>query len=131
MGAFNNTHPDVVTRFMTLQRMPEYLIGWVKAFTTERSLAFSLNGKMEKGEKFEGAIPQGLPASPVLFSIIISINIDLFLNPLDDHTTEYVDGLNDIAISRDITKTTTILEWTFQRKMQAAARMGLRFDLDY
>jgi hypothetical protein len=84
---------------------------------------------MEKGEKFEGAIPQGSPASPVLFSIIISAIIDLSLNPLDDYTTGYVDDLNDIAVSRDITKATTILERTFQRKMRAATRMGLSFDL--
>jgi hypothetical protein len=56
--------------------MPAYLIGWVKAFTTERLLAVSFNGKMEKREKFEDAIPQGSSASPVLFLIIISAIID-------------------------------------------------------
>jgi hypothetical protein len=72
--------------------------------------SFSFDGNMEKGEKFEGAMPQGSPASPVLYSIIISAIIDLSLNPLDDHTTGYVDDLNDIAVNRDITRATTILE---------------------
>jgi hypothetical protein len=88
MGAFNNAHPDAVMRIVVLRRMPAYLIGWVKAFTTERFLAFRFDGEMEKGEKFEDAIPQGSPASPVLFSIIISAILDLSLNPLDDHTTD-------------------------------------------
>jgi hypothetical protein len=104
-------------RIMVLRRTPAYFIGWVKALSTERLLAFSFDGKMEKGEIFEGAIPQGSSASPVLFSIIISAIIDLYLNPLDDHTAGYVDDLNDIAVSRDITKANTILERTFQRKM--------------
>jgi hypothetical protein len=70
-GAFNNTPPEALIQIMTTRRMPKYLINWVIAFTTNRVLAFSFDGNQESGKPFTGAIPQGSPVSPIIFSIVM------------------------------------------------------------
>jgi hypothetical protein len=76
-GAFNNTRPEALIQIMTSRRMTKYLINWVIAFTTDRELAFSFDGTQESGKPFIGAIPQGSPASPILFPIVMSAIINM------------------------------------------------------
>jgi hypothetical protein len=57
-GAFNNTNPLILRQIMEKRQMPRYLIGWVQAFTTERTLVFSFEGKSEMPKSFTSSIPQ-------------------------------------------------------------------------
>jgi hypothetical protein len=123
-GVVNNTRPEALIQIMTSRRMLKYLINWVIAFTTDRELAFSFDGGQESGKQFTGAIPQGSPASPILFSIVISAIINM---PLVK-TTAYVDDVNDTTASPTPGKSVQALEQSFKQKLVEAQNLGMSFD---
>jgi hypothetical protein len=63
-SAFNNTDPEVLIQIMEQRRLPSYMTLWVKAFTTDRKLAFGFDGKSEDQKPFTRDLPQGSPISP-------------------------------------------------------------------
>jgi hypothetical protein len=108
MGAFNNTNPEVIIQIMELQKMPAYLTRWVRGFTTDRSLAFSFYGKIEKAKHFGGAIPQGSLVSLALFSIAISAIIEMSCS--NDENETFVKGIVGFIVCVVISKTYAIWE---------------------
>jgi hypothetical protein len=68
VGTFNNTDPEVLIQIMEPRRLPSYMTLWVKAFTTDRKLAFGFDGKSEDRRPFNRVLPQGSPISPILFA---------------------------------------------------------------
>jgi hypothetical protein len=127
-GAFNNTHPEALRQIMTTRRMPKYLINWVIAFTKNRELVFSFDGNQESGKPFTGAIPQGSPVSPTLFSIVMSAIINMPNHMPLVKTTAYVDDVNDTSASPNPGTSVQALEQSFKQKLVEAQKPGMSFD---
>jgi hypothetical protein len=68
-GAFNNTHPALLDQVMEQRGLPTYLHTWTWAFKMDRRLGSALNSRIEEPQPFRCGLPQGSPASPVLFLI--------------------------------------------------------------
>ena len=71
----------------------ENLIIWIKSFPMNRKIQLVIDGHDNKKREIETSIPQGLPVSPIFFSIYISGGFDaveennpavIFLLFLDD-----------------------------------------------
>jgi ribonuclease HI len=92
-GAFNNTHPKLLVQVMEQRGMPKYLINWTKAFTSDRTMSFSFDGKCEPQQPFISALPQGSPASPILFLIYAQAMLERGCDPLKELDLSYLDDI--------------------------------------
>jgi hypothetical protein len=54
---------------MHQRQMPQYLTDWATAFTSDRTLSFCFDGLRGTPKHFKAGLPQGSPASPILFLI--------------------------------------------------------------
>ena len=68
-GAFNNTDPIRLVRIMEARQLPTYLSKWTASFTAERTIAFCFDNRVEDPKLYNSGLPQGSPASPILFLI--------------------------------------------------------------
>lgn len=71
-GAFDHvSHPHLL-RIMREKRFPLHLVKWTRSFLSERETAVCLDGKIAAMKPVRTGIPQGSPASPILFILFSS-----------------------------------------------------------
>jgi hypothetical protein len=103
-GAFNNTHPKLLVQVIHQRQMPQYLTDWATAFTSDRTLSFCFNGLRETPKPFKAGLPQGSPASPILFLIYANA----IMNPtilMNDHLESECTYIDDISMVQAATNT--------------------------
>ncbi|CCU81551.1 endonuclease/reverse transcriptase [Blumeria hordei DH14] len=71
-GAFDAALPGRLVRRMREQGWPEFLVKWVASFATNRSVQIRLDGELGPLQSINCGLPQGSPASPILFMLYIS-----------------------------------------------------------
>ena len=125
-GAFNNTLPSALITIMEQRKMPRYLIGWIKDFTTDRSLSFSFDNRLELPQPFVNALPQGSPVSGVLFLIAMSAIFQETDSKIVSHS-EYVDDATEITAGVKIENVIKNLSESFDKKAVRANTLGLQF----
>jgi hypothetical protein len=76
-GAFNNTNPSLLLQVMQQRGMPAYLCAWTHSFMTNRTLAFSFTQQLEQPKPFFYGLPQGTPASPIIFLIYANAMLEV------------------------------------------------------
>jgi hypothetical protein len=104
---------------------------WVKAFATNRKLAFGFDGKSEDPKPFNRALPQGSQISPILFAITACAIFEnqkrdiQITQKQDKFNTSYVDDVSLVQIGKDSLETTPMLEERTRIQMERATKLGL------
>jgi hypothetical protein len=52
--------------------MPDNIVKWVRSFMSERTVELEVEGDLGTPIIYKSGLPQGSPASPVLFNILMS-----------------------------------------------------------
>jgi ribonuclease HI len=127
-GAFNNTNPHKLIQIMKQRKMPRYLCEWTRAFTTERKLAFCFDEMTENPKPFDSGLPQGSPASPLLFLIYANAMLE---NPNTQNPkeldTSYVDDASYLQRSVNTMAAIRRLKERTAPQIEKGERIGLRF----
>jgi hypothetical protein len=66
-GAFDNVSSTQLTSTMRQLGCPMPVVSWCRSFLMERTMALSFNGRIDTQWPIAIGIPQGSPASPILF----------------------------------------------------------------
>ncbi|KAL2889768.1 putative double-stranded RNA/RNA-DNA hybrid binding protein [Ceratocystis lukuohia] len=74
-GAFDAVKKERLIARLRSQRWPESLCKWVASFLTDRQVSLSVEGGLPVERKVGGSLPQGSPASPILYMLFMA---DLF-----------------------------------------------------
>jgi hypothetical protein len=85
------------------RQMPKYLTDWATAFTSYRTLSFCFDDLRETPKPFKAGLPQGSPASPILFLIYA----DAIMNPtipMNDDLESECTYIDDISMVQAATK---------------------------
>jgi hypothetical protein len=101
-GAFNNTNPALLLQVMQQRGMPSYLCEWTRSFTTNRTLAFTFSEHLEEPKPFLCGLPQGSPASPILFLIYANAMLEVQHQPARELNTSYVDDTSLLQSSLSV-----------------------------
>jgi hypothetical protein len=80
-GTFNNTNPALLLQVIQQCGMPSYLCEWTRSFTTNQALAFTFSAQLEDPKPFLCSLPQGSPASPILFLIYANAMLEVQHQP--------------------------------------------------
>lgn len=71
-GAFNAVLPGRLIRRLREQGWPPHICRWAASFATGRSVRIRLDGQTGPAEQLEWGLPQGSPASPILFILYVA-----------------------------------------------------------
>ncbi|KAL2886028.1 putative double-stranded RNA/RNA-DNA hybrid binding protein [Ceratocystis lukuohia] len=74
-GAFDAVKKERLIARLRSQLWPESLCRWVASFLTDRQVSLSVEGGLPVERKVGGSLPQGSPASPILYMLFMA---DLF-----------------------------------------------------
>jgi hypothetical protein len=100
-GASNNTHP--IVQVMHQRQIPQYLTDLTTTFKSDRTLSFCFDGLRGTPKPFNADLPQGSPASPILFLIYANT----IMNPtiaMNNHLELECTYIDDIGIVQAATK---------------------------
>jgi hypothetical protein len=75
-GAFDNVSSTRLLATMSTLGCPAAVVSWCSSFLSDRTTALSFDGRTDTQRPIQTGIPQGSPASPILFLI--------YLRPLFD-----------------------------------------------
>ena len=126
-GAFNNTDPTRLVRIMQARRMPEYLWRWVSSFTADHTLAFCFDGKAETPQPYESGLPQGSPASPVLFLIYAQALLEA-PGYMKDKDVSYLDDDGLLQLSTAQPFAVRRLKERMELRLQRGVQLNLPYD---
>ena len=117
-GGFDTVLPNRLLQRLIEQQWPTNLISWIQSFLSQYLASIQLDGI--KGQPFPltGSLPQGFPASPILFMLYLKL---LFAAPRTLGTLQRKSYANDGRISAKFTSLTRncqLLEQEFQAVRQ-------------
>jgi hypothetical protein len=126
-GTFNNMNPAHLLQVMQQRGMPPYLCAWTRSFTTNRTLAFSFSEQLEDPKPFLCSLPQGSPASPILFLIYANAMLEVQHQPARELNISYVDDTSFLQSSLTIQFAITCLKERSERHIDRGKHLGLCF----
>jgi hypothetical protein len=71
-GAFPTANATVLQSVLRDQETPSNIVQWVGSFMSERTVEMEIDGELGTPIDYTSGLPQGSPASPVLFNILMS-----------------------------------------------------------
>jgi hypothetical protein len=128
-GAFDNVSSAHLLHTMLQLGCPKAVLSWVKSFLANRTTALSFDGHTDIQRPINTGIPQGSPASPILFL--------LYLRPLFDalktaHPTlwapSYIDDVALVTHGRTREDNARVLEKAAQTAFKWADENAVAFD---
>jgi hypothetical protein len=125
-GAFNNTNPALLLQIMQQRGMPPYLCEWTRSFTTNRTLAFTFSEQLEDPKPFLCGLPQGSPASPILFLIYANAMLEVQHQPARQLNISYVDDTSLLQSSLSVQFAITRLKERSEYHIDRGKHLGLR-----
>jgi hypothetical protein len=126
-GAFNNTNPALLLQVMQQRGMPPYLCEWTRSFTTNRTLAFTFSEQLEEPKPFLCGLPQGSPASPILFLIYANAMLEVQHQPARELNISYVDDTSFLQSSLSIQFAIKRLKERSEHHTDRGKHLSLRF----
>jgi hypothetical protein len=126
-GTFNNTNPSLLLQVMQQRGMPAYLCLWTRSFTTNRTLAFSFTQQLKQPKPFLCGLPQGSPASPILFLMYANAMLEVQHQPGHELNTSYVDDTSFLQSSQSIAFGIRHLKERSEYHIERGKHLGLRF----
>ena len=94
-GAFDSILRNRLTLRLRQQGWPTWLIRWVSSFQSDRSIIVRLGDFTSDSSRLTCGLPQGSPASPVLFLLYIAPLLKVLKNP--ERTFGYADDIGRLA----------------------------------
>ena len=123
-GAFDHVSCNRLLTVLSQLGFPLSLISWVLSFLSERFLQLSFDGQMQSFRQIIAGIPQGSPASPILFLIYIHS----MFGSLNNFTLSYIDDVSISASSTSLKKNVRLLERDITALFNLGAQNAIRFD---
>src|ERR1700733_3382895 len=109
-GAFDAVLPGRLIQRLQQQGWPKPLVSWAYYFTLDRTAMLRLDGVMGSSRKIPPALPQGSPASPVLF-LLYTEPLLKTIGPIPVRNRySYADDLALLAISKSLERNVMLLE---------------------
>ena len=127
-GAFNNTDLIRLIRIMETRQMPHYLTRWVISFTQNRILSFCFDNCSEPPQPYYSGLPQGSPASPVLFLIYAQALLEAPEN-LKEKDISYLDNNGALQLSTTPSLAVDHLQDRMDQRLERGAQLNLPYDL--
>ena len=128
VGAFNNVSYERLLHILHQKGFPEWLIGLVKSFLTERRTKIRFTGHESEWISTQTGIPQGSPLSPILFLFFILELLKEFQRTQGDTLAfGFVDDTNLIAWSGSAAENCRRLTEAHDRCIAWAKRHGASF----
>jgi hypothetical protein len=128
-GTFDNVSSTRLLTTMHALSCPGAVTSWCSSFLSERTTALSFDGQTDIQRPIQTGIPQGSPASPILFLI--------YLHPLFDTlqqahltlgTPSYIDDVTIVAHGRTRKENAGTLEAAVRMASTWAANNAVAFD---
>jgi hypothetical protein len=126
-GAFNNIRQQTLVELMRMRQLPTYLIRWAASFTTHRRLGFAFDQQNEAHQPFNSGLPQGSPASPVLFLIYAQAMFETDQRAASSTLTSYVDDVTLVQTTTSIRDNVRTLKERTTLQIQRGALLGLTY----
>jgi ribonuclease HI len=126
-GAFNNVRQQTLIELMKMRQLPTYLIGWAASFTTHRRLGFAFDQQNEAHQPFNSGLPQGSPASPVLFLIYAQAMFETDQRAASSTLTSYVDDVTLVQTTTSLKDNIRTLKERTTLQIQRGSLLGLTY----
>lgn len=124
-GAFDSVLPGRLARRLREQGWPNHLIQWVISFSTGRSAKIRLDGMTGPGVEVHCGLPQGSPASPILFMLYIA---PLFTMGTSGTKFGYADDIAILRTSSTLYANAELLSQELQEILEWGRQEGVTFD---
>ncbi len=127
-GAFDYVSHDRLLHNLRKRKIPEMLVRWVGSFLTDRTTTIKLFEGESEQLRVETGIPQGSPASPILFLFFIADLLEISNNEaLRVSSAGFVDDVNILTYGTSTERNCRILEEIHRKCAQWAVTHGARF----
>jgi hypothetical protein len=107
--------------------IPSYLCEWTRSFTTNRTLAFTFLEQLEDPKPFLCGLPEGSPASPILFLIYANTMLEVQHKPTRELNISYVDDTSFLQSSQSVQFAIKCLKERSEYHTERGKHLGLRF----
>jgi ribonuclease HI len=107
--------------------IPSYLCKWTRSFTTNQTLAFTFSEQLEDPKPFLCSLPQGSPASPILFLIYANAMLKVQHQPTRELNISYVDDTSFLQSSLSIEFAIRCLREQSEYHIDRGKHLGLCF----
>ena len=124
-GAFDAVLPGRLVRRMREQGWPEFLVNWVASFATNRSIQIRLDGELGPLQSVNCGLPQGSPASPILFMLYIS---PLFKLGNVSRRFGYADNVAILETQKSLCDNCISLKKVPKEALEWGTKEGITFD---
>ena len=109
--------------------MPFYLTRWVKSFTQNCTLSFCFDNCSEPPKPYNSGLPQGSPASPVLFLIYAQALLE-YPTSSKEKDIPYLDDDAALQLSTSLQLAIEDLQFRMDRRLKRGAQLNLPYDLE-
>jgi ribonuclease HI len=107
--------------------MPSYLCEWTRSFTTNWTLTFTFLEQLEEPKPFLCGLPQGSPASPILFLIYANAMLEIQYKLTRELNISYIDDTSFLQSSRSAYFATKCLKERSEYHIERDKHLGLCF----
>jgi hypothetical protein len=126
-GAFNIVRADLLWAKMVRQGWPANIANWVCSFVTRRRVRVRFEDHTTEWCEIPGGIPQGSPASPILFMLYTE---GIYRLQKTDRKFGYADDIGILAVSPTLEHNVRILQEEAAGLIKWGEDNGLGFDLE-
>jgi len=128
-AAFPSVAKGRLVNLKKVRQMDGDPVRWTERFLSERKVGMIIEGNAMERHPVEPGVPQGSPASPILFAIYTSG----LIKSVEEYVSEaeglsFVDDLGWVATGNDVNHVVSILERCAAKTIEWAGRRGLQFD---
>lgn len=124
-GAFDGVLPGHLARRLREQGWPDHLVRWVISFSTSRTVKIRLDGSTGPNLEVSCGLPQGSPASPILFMLYLAL---LFTMGSPKTKFGYADDVAILRPSPSLTVNAELLPQDLQDILEWGRQEGIIFD---
>lgn len=127
-GAFDAVLPGRLIRWLQDQGWPTSVVRWVHSFVTGRRGRMRLDGYTGEHFSIDAGVPQGSPASPILFMLYLQPLFHLGNPSRKSMRFRYADDIAIICTSKSLDSNIRVLENGFELLNNWANEQGLAFE---
>ena len=127
-GAFDAVLPGRLVQRLCQQGWPSNIVRWVASFVSQRSAAVRLDRETGAPVQIQSGLPQGSPASPILFMLFMQPLFTLGSRDRKRARFGYADDISLLAASDSLESNCETLQEDSREIVEWARLEGLTFD---